>query len=131
MSGRASRIASEGGVKVVVVSARGRLRGGGRAWGRLEKMGGTGASEAREGSEGPGVGGMAFFPLRDDGAMMNCDGKVFISCEIKKRSGDKRFWPMREGLGGKFGVVFSFAVVATDTELLRGWWCSRLNVLQM
>jgi hypothetical protein len=25
---------------------------------------------------------------------------------------------MREGLGEKFGVVFSFAVVVTDTELL-------------
>jgi hypothetical protein len=27
------------------------------------------------------------------------------------------FWPMRQGLGKRFGIVFSFAVVATDTEL--------------
>jgi hypothetical protein len=36
------------------------------------------------------------------------------------------FWPMREGLGEKFGVVFSFAVVVTDTELTSGrevGWC--------
>ena len=29
----------------------------------------------------------------------------------------KGFGPMTRGLGRKFGVVFSFAVVATDTEL--------------
>jgi hypothetical protein len=37
-----------------------------------------------------------------------------------KRGGEAEkegFWPMREGLGEKFGVVFSFAVVVMDTEL--------------
>jgi hypothetical protein len=28
------------------------------------------------------------------------------------------FWPMRESLGERFGVVFSFPVVVTDTELV-------------
>ena len=31
--------------------------------------------------------------------------------------GKKGFQPMRKKLGEKFGVVFSFAVVVTDTEL--------------
>jgi hypothetical protein len=37
-----------------------------------------------------------------------------------KRGGEAEkegFWPMREGLGERFGVVFSFAVVVTHTEL--------------
>jgi hypothetical protein len=42
-----------------------------------------------------------------------------------KRGGEAEkegFWPMREALGERFGVVFSFALVVTDTELACAWF---------
>ena len=46
--------------------------------------------------------------------------KVVVDFFLFKRGGEagkKGFQPMKKKLGEKFGVVFSFAVVVTDTEL--------------
>ena len=49
--------------------------------------------------------------------------KVVVDFFRFKRGGEagkKGFQPMRKKLGEKFGVVFPFAVVVTDTELSSG-----------
>ena len=62
------------------------------------------------------VKGSLFFPLLPEEDII----KVVVDFFLFKRGGEagkKGFQPMRKKLGKKFGVVFSFAVVVTDTEL--------------
>jgi hypothetical protein len=49
----------------------------------------------------------------------HCKVMWLASFSVKEgvKPGKKSFQPMRKKLGEKFGVVFSFAVVVTDTEL--------------
>ena len=57
-----------------------------------------------------------FFPLLPEEDII----KVVVDFFLFKRGGEagkKGFQPMREKLGERFGVVSSFAVVITDTEL--------------
>ena len=57
-----------------------------------------------------------FFPLLPEEDII----KVVVDFFLFKRwgeAGKKGFQPIRKKLGEKFGVVFSFAVVVTDTEL--------------
>ena len=57
-----------------------------------------------------------FFPLLPEEDII----KVVVDFFLFRRGGEagkKGFQPMRKKLGEKFGVVFSFAVVVTDTEL--------------
>ena len=57
-----------------------------------------------------------FFPLLPEEDII----KVVVDFFLFKRGGEARkkgFQPMRKKLGEKFVVVFSFAVVVTDTEL--------------
>ena len=57
-----------------------------------------------------------FFPLlpEEDIIIVVVD---FLRFKRGGEAGKKGFQPMRKKLGEKFGVVFSFAVVVTDTEL--------------
>ena len=58
-----------------------------------------------------------FFPLLPEEDII----RVVVDFFLFKRGGEagkNGFQPMRKKLGEKFGVVFSFAVVVTDTELL-------------
>ena len=64
-----------------------------------------------------GVKGSFFFPLLPEEDII----KVVVDFFLFKRGGEagkKGFQPMRKKLGEKFGVVFFFAVIVTDTELL-------------
>ena len=64
-----------------------------------------------------GVKVVFFFPLLPEEDIITVVGDFFLF----KRGGEARkegFQPMRKKLGEKFGVVFSFTVVVTDTELL-------------
>ena len=57
-----------------------------------------------------------FFPLLPEEDIIT----VVVDFILFKRgdeAGKKGFQPMRKKLGEKFGIVFSFAVVVTDTEL--------------
>ena len=57
-----------------------------------------------------------FFPLLPEEDII----EVVVDFFLFKRGGEagkEGFQPMRKKLGEKFGVVFSFAVVVTDTEL--------------
>ena len=74
----------------------------------------------RSGNSGmSGLKVVFFFPLLPEEDII----KVVVDFFLFKRGGDagkKGFQPMRKKLGEKFGVVFSFAVVVTDTELIGG-----------
>ena len=71
----------------------------------------------RSGNSGmSGLKVVFFFPLLPEEDII----KVVVDFFLFKRGGEagkKGFQPMRKKLGEKFGVVFSFAVVVTDTEL--------------
>ena len=70
---------------------------------------------SKEGTSG--LRGVFFLPLsRLEDIVVWCWGLLFSVKEGVKPE-KVGFWPMRKGLGEKFGVVFSFAVVVTDTEL--------------
>jgi hypothetical protein len=61
-----------------------------------------------------------FFPLLPWEDIIKVMGQTSFSL---KRGGEPEkewFWPMREGLGEKFRVVFSFTMVVTDTKLYVG-----------
>jgi hypothetical protein len=45
-------------------------------------------------------------------------GQTSFSIKRVGEAEKEGFWPMREGLGERFGVVFSLAVVVTDTVTL-------------
>ena len=57
-----------------------------------------------------------FFPLLPEEDIIKVVVDFFL-CKRGGEAGKKGFQPMRKKLGEKFGVVFSFAVVVTDTEL--------------
>ena len=71
----------------------------------------------RSGNSGmSGLKVVFFFPLLPEEDII----KVVVDFFLFKRGGEagkKCFQPMRKKLGKIFGVVFSFAVVVTDTEL--------------
>ena len=96
-----------------IVSLRGRL---------FEEVADTVEPAVGETPNKSGKGGMSglkvafFFPLPPWEDII----KVVVDFFLFKRGGEagkKGFQPMRKKLGEKFGVVFSFAVVVTDTEL--------------
>ena len=64
-----------------------------------------------------GLNVVFFFPLLPEEDLINVVVDFFL-CKREGEAGEKGFQPMRKKLGEKFGVVFSFAVVVTDTELL-------------
>ena len=98
----------------MVVSLRGRLVGEGRVGSA------PGGEEGKIPSKG-GISGLKvvfFFPLSREEDMRRVVVDFFL-CKRGGEAGKKGFQPMRKKLGEKFGVVFSFAVVVTDTELGR------------
>jgi hypothetical protein len=58
-----------------------------------------------------------FFPLLPREDIVKVVRQTSFSLKRGGEAEKEGFWPMRKGLGEKFGVVFSFAVVVTDTEL--------------
>ena len=59
-----------------------------------------------------------FFPLLPEEDIIKVVVDFFL-CKRGGEAGKKGFQPMRKKLGKKFGVDFSFAVVVTDTELVK------------
>ena len=73
-----------------------------------------------------------FFPLLPEEDIMKVVVDFFL-CKRGGEAGKMGFQPMRKKLGERFGVVFSFAMVVTDTELSRRNWhtlvvCGRICV---
>ena len=98
------------------VSLRGRL---------FEECADTSEPAVEETPDRTGNSGMSelkvvfFFPLLPEEDII----KVVVDFFLLKRGGEagkKGFQPMRKKLGEKFGVVFSFTVVVTDTERAGG-----------
>jgi hypothetical protein len=62
-----------------------------------------------------------FLPLKEPEDMMKVMKLLYFSLKREDEAEKEGFQPMRKGLGGKFGVVFSFAVVVTKAELPQKW----------
>ena len=75
--------------------------------------------ETRDRTGNSGMSGLKivfFFPLLPEKDLIKVVVDFFLS-ERGGEAGKKGFQRMRKKLGEKFAVVFSFAVVVTDTEL--------------
>ena len=71
----------------------------------------------RSGNSGmSGLKVVFFFPLLPEEDIIKVVVDFFL-VKSKGEAGKKGFQPMRKKLGKKFGVVFTFAEVVTDTEL--------------
>jgi hypothetical protein len=58
-----------------------------------------------------------FFPLWPWEDVVKVVRQTSFSLKRGWEAEKEGFWPIRKGVGEEFGVVFSFAVVVTDTEL--------------
>jgi hypothetical protein len=58
-----------------------------------------------------------FFPLLLWEDLIEVIGLISLSLKRWAKVEKETFWPMGEGPGKRFGVVFSFAVVVTEMEL--------------
>jgi hypothetical protein len=58
------------------------------------------------------------FPIVAVGRHNKSDEADFFLFTKRGEAEKEGFWTMRGGLGERFSVVFSFAVVVTDTELV-------------
>jgi hypothetical protein len=60
-----------------------------------------------------------FFPLLPQEDIVKVVRQTSLSLKRGGEAEKDGFWPMRESLGENCCVVFSFAVVVTDTELVQ------------